>query len=66
MYTDSFASDFIHINLKNIKQKKSNLAFSRQMTTFTIPFNDTIVVLLIQQWAIYCRLFKAQQEKYQN
>lgn len=29
--------------------------------TFTIPFNDTILVLLLSSGQVYCRLFKAQQ-----
>lgn len=41
MYRDSFASEFSHINLKKVLKKK----------TFTIPFNDTIIGIVTQQWA---------------
>lgn len=51
MYTDRFASDFSHKMYKN-----EILHFQKTKITFTIPFSDSIVVLLSAVETIFTKI----------
>lgn len=62
MYTDSFASDFSHIDLKKRKKKKKKSALSKDLNDIYNPFQWHHIGSVTQQWAAgVLQAFKAQQ-----